>query len=343
MTPGSADASSLGAERVRIPADVERPDRILAGLTARQVVILAGIVLVLYAGYTLTRTLLPPVVFAIAAFPVAAAGGVLALASYDGLSADRLAAAALRFARTPRRQVPADGPVPAAPGWQDWPAAPPPAPAPLTLPGEGLDDDGVIDLGAQGCALVCTCSSLNFALRTPAEQHALIGAFAGFLNALSAPVQVVVRTDRIDLTSIVAALQTAAGGLPHPGLEAAARSHAAFLAQLAGRSDLLSRQLLLVLREPAQPARAGRRPRGRQAVQQAGDTGQLRRRAEQARAALAAAGVTVDILGGPAATAVLAAAANPGGAARPVGLAAPGAVITAAQPTWQEGSPWFAD
>lgn len=341
MSRGSADASSLGAGRVRIPADVERPDRILAGLTARQVAILAGFALVLYAGYTLTRTLLPPVVFAIAAFPVAAAGGALALASYDGLSADRLAAAALRLARTPRRQIPTGGPVPAAPGWQDWPAAP--APAPLRLPGEGVNDDGVIDLGGQGCALVCTCSSLNFALRTPAEQQALIGAFAGFLNALSAPVQVVVRTDRIDLTSVVAALETAAGGLPHPGLEAAARSHAGFLAQLAGRSDLLSRQLLLVLREPAQPARAGRRPRGRQAALPAGDTGQLRRRAEQARAALAAAGVTVEILNGPAATAVLAAAANPGGAARPAGLAAPGAVITAAQPTWQEGSAWFAD
>jgi len=341
MSRGSADASSLGAERVRIPADVERPDRILAGLTARQVVILAGFALVLYAGYTLTRTLLPPVVFAIAAFPVAAAGGALALASYDGLSADRLAAAALRLARTPRRQIPTGGPVPAAPGWQDWPAAP--APAPLRLPGEGVDDDGVIDLGAQGCALVCTCSSLNFALRTPAEQQALIGAFAGFLNALSAPVQVVVRTDRIDLTSVVAALQTAAGGLPHPGLEAAARSHAGFLAQLAGRSDLLSRQLLLVLREPAHPVRAGRRSRGRQAALRAGGTGQLRRRAEQARAALAAAGVTVEILNGAAATAVLAAAANPGGAARPAGLAAPGAVITAARPTWQEGSAWFAD
>ncbi len=341
MTPGSADASSPTAERVRIPADVERPDRILAGLTARQVVILAGFALVLFAGYTLTRTLLPPVVLAIAAFPVAAAGGALALASYDGLSADRLAAAALRLARTPRRQIPVDGPVPAAPGWQDWPAAP--APAPLTLPGEGVDDDGVIDLGAHGSALVCTCSSLNFALRTPAEQQALIGAFAGFLNALSAPVQVVVRTDRIDLTSVVAALETAAGGLPHPGLEAAARSHAGFLAQLAGRSDLLSRQLLLVLREPAHPARAGRWPGGRQAAQQAGGTGKLRRRAEHARSALAAAGVTVEILNGPAATAVLAAAANPGTPARPAGLAAPGAVITAAQPTWQEGSAWFAD
>ncbi len=53
--------------------------------------------------------------------------------------------------------------------------------------------------------------------------------------------------------------------------------------------------------------------------------------------------MTVEILNGPAATAVLAAAANPGGPARPAGLAAPGAVITAAQPTWQEASACFTD
>lgn len=119
----------------------------------------------LYAGYAATRTLLPPVVFAVIAFPVGAAGGALALASYDGLPLDRLAAAALGYARSPRRQVPAGEPIPAAPDWRDWPAAP--SPAPLTLPGRDLDEDGVIDLGGLGTALLCRCSSLNFALRTP--------------------------------------------------------------------------------------------------------------------------------------------------------------------------------
>lgn len=327
-------------ERVRIPADVDRPDKILAGLTGRQLAILAGCALVLYAAYAATRTLLPPVVLAALAFPVAATGGALALGRYDGLSLDRLAAAALTYARTPRRQVPAGGPIPAAAGWAGWPKADPPAP--LTLPARDLADDGVIDLRGPGTALVCRCSSLNFALRTPDEQQALIGAFGAFLNSLSAPVQVVVRVDRVDLGAAIAALQDAAGGLPHPGLEAAARSHAVFLADLAGRSDLLARQLLLVIREPPPTAsRPVRRKGGRHAVPVVVDNGQLRRRAEHAHTALAAAGVAVDILGRTAASAVLAAAANPGASTGPEGLAAPGAVITGPAVTgWQEGFSW---
>jgi hypothetical protein len=41
--------------RVRIPADVERPDKLLAGLTARQLAILAVTAVALWAGYAATR------------------------------------------------------------------------------------------------------------------------------------------------------------------------------------------------------------------------------------------------------------------------------------------------
>lgn len=103
--------------RVRIPADVDRPDRILAGLTARQLVILAVTGLVCYLGYAATRPLLPPLVFAVLAFPVLVAGAALALGRHDGIGLDRLTAAALAHARTPRRQVPTDDEPPAGPGW----------------------------------------------------------------------------------------------------------------------------------------------------------------------------------------------------------------------------------
>jgi hypothetical protein len=156
----------------------------------------------------------------------------------------------------------------------------------------------------------------------------------------------VVRTQRVDLTSTITALQTAADGLPHPGLEAAARSHAAFLADLSGRSDLLARQLLLVLREPPPPARAGSGlgRRSRRPIGPVPGSGQLRRRAEHAHAALAAAGVNVEVLDRPAATAVLSAAANPGDPARPGGLSTATAVITGPdEHLGQERLSWFCD
>lgn len=317
--------------RVRIPADTERPDRILAGLTARQLAILAITGLLLYAGYAATRGLLPPLAFAVLAFPVSAAGGALALGRHDGVGLDRLAAAALAHARTPRRQVPADADIPATPGWAHWPAPPPPAR--LALPAGSPDSDGIIDLGAAGAAVVCRCAPVNFALRTPAEQRALIGAFGRFCNAAAAPMQLLVRAVPVDLTEPIRVLQDAAGGLPHPALEAAAREHATFLTELAARTDLLRRDLLLVLRQPAATGGRGRDP--------AALTGRLARRAEEAASALAAAGIAVEILDGPASAAVLAAAADPG-TRRPAGLSPPGAVITGPDGL-KEDFPWFTD
>jgi hypothetical protein len=64
-------------------------------------------------------------------------------------------------------------------------------------------------------------------------------------------VQVLVRTERLDLSTQIAELRERAGGLPHPALEAAAVEHADYLVQLGRQSDLLRRQVLIVLREPS--------------------------------------------------------------------------------------------
>ena len=62
--------------------------------------------------------------------------------------------------------------------------------------------------------------------------------------------QVLVRAERLDLSGQIAELREQAGGLPHPALEQAAREHADYLDQLGRATDLLRRQVLLVLREP---------------------------------------------------------------------------------------------
>lgn len=187
----------------------------------------------------------------------------------------------------------------------------------MRLPAQNLGGDGIVDLGAQGVALVCEASTVNFALRTPAEQQALISAFARVLHAVTAPVQVLVRVERADLAAHLRQLDQTAGGLPHPALEAAARDHARFLSELAGRRDVLRRQTLLVLREPAPPARAGQ---------------VLRRRAEELAGLLGACGIALTVLDGAHATAVLARACDPEGPPPPAGLAAPGQTIHGAHP-----------
>lgn len=306
---------AAGYEPVRIPADVDRDDKILGELTARQAAILAAAAAGLWLAWTATRHLVPPAVFAVAAAPVTLAAVVLAMGRRDGLSLDRLALAALRHGRAPRRLVPAPGGVHPPPPWAGPAAArrAGPLPAPLRLPATAVAADGAISLGGDGYVAIAAASTVNFALRTPAEQQALTAAFGRWLNSLRSPVQILIRAQRVDLTGMAAAVRHAAPALPHPALEAAALAHAGFLGQLAAGRDLLTRQVLIAVREPsAGPAAAT---------------------AAGAARALAAAGVTVTVLDGAQATAALAACCDP--ARRPArpGTALAGQVITAAQPT----------
>ncbi|OAP24467.1 PrgI family protein [Amycolatopsis sp. M39] len=305
----------------RVPADVEKPDKILFGLTARQAAILGVTALLLWGGYQLTHAVVPPVVFAAVAIPVGGAAFALVTMRRDGLTLDAWLLAALRQHRSPTRLVPADSvrgdAVPGAPAWVAADAGP--LPAPLRLPAEAISAEGAIDLGQHGTAYAAACSTVNFGLRSAGEQNSLIAGFSRWLHSLSGPVQVVVRAQRLDLEPYLDALADGAGGLPHPALEQACRGHVEFLRELAASRDLLRRHVTVVFRQPA----GG--PRGRDASAALA----VARRAHEAARALRGCEVVVAPLDGAAAHAVLSAAADPNGdpAATRAGIAS--GVVTA--------------
>ena len=307
---------------IPIPADIERPDKILAGLTARQVAILATAAAIIWAAFEATRRLVAPPVFAVLAAPLAVAAAALVMGQRDGLTLDRLLIAAWRHARSPRRLVTAPGGIPAAPAW----AGPQLArrsggpPAPLDPLYRAVASDGVIGLGDGGAAVAAAVSTVNLALRTPAEQDALTAAYGRWLNSLTGPVQILIRAGRADLTGAIADLEEAAPALPDPALEAAALDHAAFLTELAGSRDLLTRQALLVTREPRRPGPGTARGAG-------GGLRAAQRTAEAARL-LGAADLTVSALDGAQVTALLTAAADPGADIHATRLAVPGEPVT---------------
>jgi hypothetical protein len=296
---------------VRIPADVDREDRLLAGLTARQLAWVVAGGLALLAAWSATRELVPLPVFAVFAVPFGSVVLALAVGRRDGMPADRLAVAALRHARSPRRMVPAPDGVPPAPAWVKGEDAP----APLPFPVQGVADDGAIDLGADGLAVICRASSLNFGLRSPDEQEALVAALGRWLNSLDAPVQIVVRAERVDVAASVASLRERAATLAHPALADAAREHASFVEGLAARRDVLRRAVLVVFRQPSA----------------AGADELLWRRVEEAGRALASAGVSVTPLSGEEAVAAIARAVDPDAPPRRPGLVLPGETVRRTQ------------
>lgn len=236
--------------RVRVPADIDMSDRIFAGLTARQLLILGGHVLVITFLYVTIGEHLPLPIFAIVAAPVALMGLLWATTSPAGTTWERIGVSALRHLRRPRRRVLAPEGV-ERPEWFFGDAE---QVAPLELPIQDASLDGHVDLGADGVSVVCRASSINFALRSEEEQRALVEGFARLLHALDAPAQFLVRSNRADLRGLVDDLETRAGSLPHPALEDAAREHAEFLRSLASRRDILERQVLVCLREQGGPS-----------------------------------------------------------------------------------------
>ena len=307
--------------RVRMPADVEREDKILAGLTARQLTIIGVPGVGLWVAYRGLGHLVPPIVFVVVAVPVMGAAVAAALARRDGLSLDRLLLSAFRFVRSPKRRATGAPAAEALPSWVD--ATAPSLPSPLDLPVKSISDDGVVDLAEHGCAVLVSCSTVSFALRTPAEQAGLVAGFGSYLNSLNSPVQLLVRAESIKLDPLVNALDRAAPTMPHPALERAARNHADFLADLAQTRDLLRRQIILVVRETGGDASHA--------------ASSVRRRAADAVRGLSAAGARAQVLSGGQVAGILASAADPASKhVPPEELSSPTSVITGPTTTAEE-------
>jgi len=321
--------------QAQVPADIDAADRVLYGLTARQVAILAAAGALLWAAYRTLTPLVPPVLVGIAAVPVAALAAGLALGRRDGISMDRWVGAALAAARAPRLLVAAAQPVPPVPAWAPEVHAVDPAGtsaaamtrrraarggkgststaprlAPLRLPADRVSPGGVVDLDGQGRVALTAVSTVNFDLRSLDEQAALIEAAGRWLNSLSAPTQIVVSTRRVDMDAHADLVEQRLDHLPHPALADAAAGYAEFLRQLGDDRDPLERRIVVAHRVGA-----------------GADPSVARRHAEHTARALSGLGAPTRVLDGGQVTDVLAAACDPWhttGSGRPT----PDAVIT---------------
>jgi len=278
------------------------------GLAGRQLVILGGAGLLLWLVRTATERLVPAPVFLAASIPVAAVAFGLAVGQRERIALTAWLWAAWRHRRAPSRLVPAAGVIAAAPDWIAATSPGGPLPGPLRLPARGITPDGLVDLGGDGTAALVACSTVNLHLRTTDEQHALVTGFARWLNSLDAPVQILVRSRRVDLAGLAETVAQGAAALPHPALERAARAHAGFLDRLGSERELLHRSVLVVLRDRRGPTHT-------------------LHRAQEAVRALAACEINAEVLDADATAVALAEAINPAAPPPPAGLAASTEII----------------
>lgn len=274
--------------RFRLPANIDMPDRIVAGLTFRQLVILAIDALVIWGLFLALGSSLPPAVLISMGVVMGAAGLALATSTPEGLGIEKLLLLAARFFRTPKQQVVAPEGIPES-GLA-------PSAAPIRLPINGLTEDGYVDLGRQGRAAICRATGINLTLRSEKEQSALIEAFSRFLNSLDGPVQILVVSRPVDLKRLIGEMAEGAAALEHPALRRAAGEHIAFLKNLTGDRNARRRELLICFRSSLETPEAEM---------------QLRRRVEQAQGLLRGLGIALHPLQTEEAAACVSAVADP--------------------------------
>lgn len=153
--------------RARIPADIDTPDKLLYGLTARQVAILSAATGVCYLIWQTIGGQVPLPVVAGIVIPTLGVAVVVALGRRDGLPLDGWLRAAVSYHRAPRRAVPAPSEMAAVPAWapEHTDTHPGPRPVALRLPAHAINRDGVLDLGERAAVMVAT-GTVNLGLRT---------------------------------------------------------------------------------------------------------------------------------------------------------------------------------
>ena len=98
-----------------------------------------------------------------------------------------------------------------------------------------------------GAALVMESSSLNFGLLSEKEQEAVVAAYAALINSLSFSIQIVVLTQRKDITSYLNFLDEQAKKITQPLLARLMQEYKNFIIESVKKKNVLGKRFFVVL------------------------------------------------------------------------------------------------
>lgn len=117
----------------------------------------------------------------------------------------------------------------------------------------GTHDDTLI-LKNGGLRAVLEVSSINFNLKSEDEQNAIIRSYQGFLNSLNFPVQVLVRSRKLDIDHYLDDLQLRKKKLHNELLKRQMEEYIEYVQKLVEYTDIMEKRFFVVV--PMNPPRA---------------------------------------------------------------------------------------
>jgi len=111
---------------------------------------------------------------------------------------------------------------------------------------EAVDHD-IIMFADGSCAMVVTTTAVNFGLLSEKEQDAMISAYAGLLNSLSFPIQLMIRTQHKDVTAYLRLLEDQERKEKNSKLTKSIHDYRLFVAATVKEKDVLDKNFFIVL------------------------------------------------------------------------------------------------
>lgn len=97
------------------------------------------------------------------------------------------------------------------------------------------------------CSMILSTTAVNFGLLSEKEQDAIIYAYAGLLNSLSFPVQILVRTQHKDISSYLSLLADQENRQSNPKLKASITAYRHFISSTVKEKDVLDKKFYVIL------------------------------------------------------------------------------------------------
>lgn len=122
------------------------------------------------------------------------------------------------------------------------------------LPVADIVDDLVLFKDG-GAAVVLESTSINFSLLSEPEQEAAVAAYAAILNSLSFSIQIVIRTQRKDISNYLSYLDEAATKITNPQLSSLLMGYKRFIQESVKKKNVLGKNFYFVI--PFSPLELG--------------------------------------------------------------------------------------
>jgi len=107
--------------------------------------------------------------------------------------------------------------------------------------------EGIIVLKNGGACLIISVTSINYDLLSEKEQEAIIYAYAGLLNSLNFPIQIVVRSQLKDVSAYINLLNDLAEKETRPLIKEQIIKYAKFVAEIVKKNNVLDKKFYIVI------------------------------------------------------------------------------------------------